>query len=87
MFGLLDGSIAPFCEVLECCLIPRPIALALALAEIDREANDVSEWNEERDDIAELGGMGMTPHRYNSGECFTRMTACTLPHQLLTQQM
>ena len=49
------------------CLIPRPIALALALAEIDREADDVSEWNEECDDIVELGGMGTSPHHTTVG--------------------
>ena len=43
-------------------LIPWPIALALALAEIDREADDIVEWSEEHDDIAELGGMGTSPH-------------------------
>ena len=33
-------------------LIPQPIALALALVEINREGNDVVEWSEELDDIA-----------------------------------
>ena len=48
-------------------LIPQLIALALALAEINRESDDVSEWNEERDDIAELGGMGTSPHHTTAG--------------------
>ena len=42
-------------------LIPQPIEIALALVEIDREANDVVEWSEEHDDIVELGGMERSP--------------------------
>ena len=87
MFGLLDGSIAPFREVLDMPLDTTANCTCISSCRIDREADDVSKWNEEHDDIAELGGMGMTPHHYNSGECFTRTIARTLPHQLLTQQM
>ena len=72
----LTGPFPPFARFLTCHLIPQPIALALALVEIDREANDVSEWNEERDDIAELGGMGTSPHRTTVGS--------VLQEQLLT---
>ena len=86
----LMGPLPPFARFLTCRLIPWLIALALALAEIDREADDVSEWNEERDDIVELGGMGMSPRHTTVGSVLQerlltlshtscRLSKCTVP--------